>query len=112
MPAIKLIIYFLMAILIGSFAVQNMTSVEINYYDFGLNLHTLELPLVTVVIIPLGLGLLGAWFMWLTNWLKMRMIISKQNKTISSMEEELDKLKNTPQLPASAPAPVEPSTDS
>jgi uncharacterized integral membrane protein len=108
MPAVKLIIYFLMAIIIGSFAVQNMTSVEINYYDFGLNLHTLELPLVTVVIIPLGLGLLGAWFMWLTNWLKMRMIISKQNKTISSMEEELDKLKNTPQLPVQA----ESSTDS
>ena len=108
MPAVKLIIYFLMAILIGSFAVQNMTSVEINYYDFHLNLHTLELPLVTVVMIPLGLGLLGAWLMWLASWLKMRTVISKQNKTISSMEEELDKLKNTPQLPAQ----VESSTDS
>jgi len=108
MPAVKLIIYFILAILIGSFAVQNMTSVEINYYDFRLNLHTLELPLVTVVMIPLGLGLLGAWFMWLTSWLKMRMVIRKQNKTISSMEEELDKLKNTPQLPAQ----VESSTDS
>ena len=108
MPAVKIIIYFLMAILIGSFAVQNMTSVEINYYDFRLNLHTLKLPLVTVVMIPLGLGLLGAWFMWLASWLKMRMVISKQNKTISSMEEELDKLKNTPQLPAQ----VESSTDS
>ena len=101
-----------MAILIGSFAVQNMTSVEINYYDFHLNLHTLELPLVTVVMIPLGLGLLGAWLMWLASWLKMRMVISKQNKTISSMEEELDKLKNTPQLPAPVPTPVESSTDS
>ena len=108
MPAVKLIIYFLLAIFIGSFAVQNMTSVEINYYDFHLNLHTLELPLVTVVIIPLGLGLLGAWLMWLASWLKMRVVISKQNKTISSMEEELDKLKNTPQLPAQ----VESSTDS
>jgi hypothetical protein len=46
--------------------------------------------------------------MWLASWLKMRMVISKQNKTISSMEEELDKLKNTPQLPAQ----VESSTDS
>ena len=108
MPAVKLIIYFLMAIFIGSFAVQNMSSVEINYYDFHLNLHTLELPLVTVVIIPLGLGLLGAWLMWLASWLKMRMIISKQNKTISSLEEELDKLKNTPQLPVQ----VESSTES
>ena len=87
---------------------QNMTSVEINYYDFHLNLHTLELPLVTVVMIPLGLGLLGALLMWLSSWLKMRMVISKQNKTISYMEEELDKLKNTPQLPAQ----VESSTES
>ena len=87
---------------------QNMTSVEINYYDFRLNLHTMGLPLVTVVMIPLGLGLLGAWFMWLTSWLKMRIVIRKQNKTISAMEEELDKLKNTPQLPAQ----VESSTDS
>ena len=108
MPAVKLIFYFLMTILIGSFAVQNMASVEINYYDFGLNLHSLELPLVTVVIIPLGLGLLGAWFMWLSSWLQMRMVIRKQNKTILSMEEELDKLKNTPQIPVQA----ESSTDS
>ena len=87
---------------------QNMTSVEINYYDFRLNLHTMELPLVTVVMIPLGLGLLSAWFLWLTSSLKTRMVIRKQNKTISVMEEELDKLKNTPQLPAQ----VESSTDS
>ena len=107
MPAVKLIFYFLMAILIGSFAVHNMTSVEINYYDFGLNLHSLELPLVTVVIIPLGLGLLGAWFMWLSSWLQMRMVIRKQNKTISSMEEELEKLKNTPQLPVQAESSTE-----
>ncbi|MZH05780.1 MAG: LapA family protein [Nitrospinae bacterium] len=108
MPAIKLIIYFLAAAVIGSFAVQNMTSVEVNYYDFQLNLKTLELPLVTVVMIPLGAGLLGAWFMWLSSWVKMRLVIRKQNKTISSMEEELEKLRNTPQLPAQ----VESSTDS
>ena len=86
---------------------QNMTSVEINYYDLRLNLHSLELPLVTVVMIPLGLGLLGAWFMWLSSWLKMRMVIRKQNKTISSMEEELEKLKNIPQLPVQAESSTE-----
>jgi len=108
MPALKLIIYFVAAILIGSFAVQNMTSVEVNYYDLNLNLHSLELPLVTVVMIPLGLGLLAAWFMWLTSWIKMRMVIRKQNKTILSMEEELERLRNTPQIPAQ----VESTTDS
>ena len=107
MPAIKLIIYLLAAIVIGSFAVHNMTSVEVSYYDFKLNLKTLELPLVTVVMIPLGMGLLGAWCLWLFSRIKMRLVISKQNKTILSMEEELYRLKNTPQLPAK----VESSTD-
>ena len=85
MPAIKLLIYFLVAILIGSFAVHNMTAVEVTYYDFRLNLHTLELPLVTAVLIPLGLGLFGAWCMWLLSWIKMRMLIRKENKTISAI---------------------------
>ena len=97
MPAIKLIIYFLAAVLIGSFAVQNMTSVEVNYYDLRFNLRTLELPLVTAVMIP-GLGLFCAWCLWLSSWIKMRMVIRKQNKTISSMEKELEKLRNTPQI--------------
>ena len=108
MPALKLIVYFIAAILVGSFAVHNMASVEVNYYDFHLNLNTLELPLVTAVLIPLGLGLFGAWCMWLLSWVKMRMLIRKQNKTISAMEEELEKLRNTPQIPAQ----VESSSDS
>jgi uncharacterized membrane protein YciS (DUF1049 family) len=108
MPAIKLIIYFLAAVLIGSFAVQNMASVEVNYYDLRLNLRTLELPLVTAVMIPLGLGLFFAWCLWLSSWIKMRMVIRKQSKTISSMEEELKNLRNTPQIPAQ----VESSIDS
>ena len=108
MPAVKLIIYFLAAVVIASFAVHNMTSVEVKYYDFQLNLKTLTLPLVAVVLIPLGIGLFGAWCIWLSNWIKMQLIIRKQNKTISLMEEELEMLKNRPQLPAQ----VESSTDS
>ena len=68
MPAIKLIIYFLAAVLIGSFAVQNMASVEVNYYDLRFNLRTLELPLVTAVMIPLGLGLFCAWCLCVPGW--------------------------------------------
>ena len=108
MPAIKLIIYFFAAILIGSFAVQNMTAVEVNYYDFSFNLHSLELPLVTAVLIPLGLGLFFAWCLWLSSWMKMQMVIRKQTKTISSMEEELDELRNKSQTHAQ----VESSIDS
>ena len=108
MPAIKLIIYFLAAVAIASFAVHNMTSVEIKYYDFQLNLKTLELPIVSLVLTPFGIGLFGAWCMWLSNWIKMQLVIRKQKKTISLMEEELEMLKNSPQLPAQ----VESSTHS
>ena len=107
MPAIKLIIYCLAAILIGSFAVHNMTAVEVSYYDFRLHLHTLELPLVTAVLIPLGLGLFCAWCLWLSSWIKMRIIIKRQNKTISCMEEELEKLRNTPQISAQAESSID-----
>ena len=85
-----------------------MASVEVKYYDFQLKLKTLELPLVTVVLIPLGIGLFGAWCLWLSNWIKMQLVIRKQKKTILLMEEELKMFKNTPQLPAQ----VESSNDS
>lgn len=108
MPAIKFILSILLLIVIASFAVQNMGSVAISYYDFKFQLHTLELPLMVVVVIPLVLGFLIAWFMGMFDRFKMKSTIRKQNRSISSMEEELERLKNTPQLPVQA----ESSTDS
>jgi uncharacterized integral membrane protein len=108
MPAIKFILSILLLIVIASFAVQNMDSVEINYYDLKLGLHTLELPLMVVLVIPLVLGFLIAWFIGIFDRFKLKSTIRQQNRSISSMEEELERLKNTPQLPAQA----ESSTDS
>ncbi|MBT5632920.1 MAG: hypothetical protein HOJ13_09345, partial [Nitrospina sp.] len=53
MPAIKFILSILLLIVIASFAVKNMGSVEISYYDFKFQLHSIELPLMVVVVIPL-----------------------------------------------------------
>jgi len=108
MPAIKFILSILLLIVIASFAVQNMGAVEISYYDLKLGLHTLELPLMVVLVIPLILGFLLAWFMGMFDRFKLKSTIRQQNRSISSMEEELERLKNTPQLPAQA----ESSTDS
>ena len=108
MPAIKFILSILLLMGIASIAVQNMGSVEISYYDFKLQLHSLELPLMVVVVTPLILGFLIAWVLGLLERLKMKTQLRQQNKQISSMEEELDSLKNTPQLPIQA----ESSTDS
>ncbi|MBT6347277.1 MAG: LapA family protein [Nitrospina sp.] len=108
MPAIKFILSILLLMVIASIAVQNMGSVEISYYDFKFQLHSLELPLMVVVVTPLILGFLIAWVLGLLERLKMKTQLRQQNKQISSMEEELDSLKNTPQLPIQA----ESSTDS
>jgi uncharacterized integral membrane protein len=108
MPALKFILSILLLIVIASFAVKNMGSVEISYYDYEFQLKSIELPLMVVVVIPLIVGFLIAWIMGVFDRFKLKSTIRRQNRSISSMEEELDRLKNTPQLPIQA----ESSTDS
>ena len=100
MPAIKFILLILLLIVIASFAVQNMASVGISYYDFEFQLQIIELPLMVVMLIPLLLGFLIAWVVGLSELFKLKSTIRRQNKSISSMDEELESLKNTSQLPA------------
>jgi uncharacterized integral membrane protein len=107
MPAIKFILYILLFIVIASFAVQNMSSVEMSYYDFKLQLHTIELPLMLMVLIPLVLGFFIAWFLGVLERFKLKSKMRKQTKSISDLEEELGHFKNTPKLPAQAESPTE-----
>ena len=60
---------------------------------------------MVVLVIPLVLGLLIAWFMDLFDRFKLKSIIRQQNRSISSMEEELENLKNTTQIPIQAKSP-------
>ncbi len=99
MPAIKFILLILLLIVIASFAVQNMASVGISYYDFEFQLQ--------MMLIPLLLGFLIAWVMGLSELFKLKSTIRRQNKSISSMEEELESLKNTSQLPAQAESSID-----
>ena len=107
MPAIKFILFILLLIVIASFAVQNMVAVGISYYDFEFQLQTIELPLMVVMLLPLLLGFLIAWVLGLSELFKLKSTIRRQNKSISSMEEELESLKNTPQLPAQAESSID-----
>ena len=102
MPAIKFILSIFLLIVIASFAVKNMGTVELSYYDLKIQLHLVELPLMVALLIALIFGFLIAWFMGMLGHFKLKSTIRKQNRYISSMEEELDRLKNTPQLPAQA----------
>lgn len=108
MPAIKFVLSILLLIVISSFAVKNMGSVELSYYGLSLQIHTIELPLMVVLVVSLVLGFLIAWFMGLLDRFKLKSTIRQQKQSISLMEEELENLKNTPQLPVQA----ESSTDS
>ena len=116
MPVIKFILFILLLIVIASFAVQHMASVGISYYDFELQLQIIELPLIVVMVIPLILGFLIAWVMGMSDLFKLKSTIRRQNKSISSMEEELESLKkeeeleslkNTSQLPAQAESSID-----
>ncbi len=97
MPAIKFILFILFLIVVASFAVKNMASVGVSYYDFKFQVHTVELPLMVVMVVSLILGFLIAWFISIFDLFKLRTTIRKQNKSISSMEEELASIKNASQ---------------
>jgi uncharacterized integral membrane protein len=98
MPAIKFVLSILLLIVLASLAVKNMGSVEFNYYDLQLQLHSIELPLMVVLVITLVLGFLIAWFVDLFDRFKLKSIIRQQSRSISSIEEELENFKNTPKI--------------
>ena len=102
MPAIKFVLSILLLIVIASFSVQNIGAVELNYYDLQLQRNTIELPLMVVLLAPLILGFLIAWFMGLLDRFKLKSVIRQQKRSISSMEDELENLKNSPQIPIQA----------
>ena len=101
MQAIKFIILILFAILVAAFTVKNGNPVSFTYYDFKLQTHTLELPLVLLILIPFGLGLLLTFVMGLFGRIKLKTRLARQNRTIKSLEAELEELRPQPTLPAS-----------
>jgi uncharacterized integral membrane protein len=92
----------MLLLVIASFAVKNMGTVELNYYDLKFQLHLVELPLMVVLVASLILGFLIAWFMGIFGQFKLKSTIRQQNRSITCMEEEIEGLKNTPQIPVKA----------
>ena len=112
MPAIKFILSILFFIMIASFAVQNMGSVEISYYDFKFQLRTIKLSLMVMVGATLIFGFFIAWFLGIFERFKLKSKLRKQSKSIFALEEELGRLRNTPQLPVQAESSADPQTGS
>ena len=94
MSAIKFIISILFLILIAAFAVVNKDSVPVAYYDLHMAKQTVEIPLILVALTPFILGFLLAWSLTILNRVKSKAVIGKRNRTIASLEEDLERLKS------------------
>ncbi len=101
MSAIKFIISILFLILIAAFAVVNKDSVDVAYYDLHMAKQTIEIPLILVALTPFLLGFLLAYSLTILNRVKSKAAISKRNRIIASLEEDLERLKS--QAKASEP---------
>jgi len=100
MPALKIVILVLLALVISIFAVKNMDLVEVSFYDFSLNSVNIKVPLLIVMLGSLGLGFLLAWVEGVFAKMKLKATIRRQEKTIEHLNGELKQLKspNVPEL--------------
>jgi uncharacterized integral membrane protein len=94
MSSIKFIISIVFLIIIAAFTVVNRHSVPVNYYDLQLVKQSMEVPMILVALAPFVLGFVLAWSFTVLNRVKSKTMINKRNRTISSLNEELDKLKS------------------
>ena len=96
MPAVKIFFIILFSIIVAVFAVKNMNSVAISYYDFQLNSHVLKIPLLIVVICSMCIGFAIAWIGSFYEGLKTHSKVRKLSKSNQVLSQELDQLKSTP----------------
>ena len=98
MPALKIVLFVLLGLIISVFAVKNMELVEVSFYDFELNSHNIKVPLLIVILISLGFGFLLAWVEGMVSKIKLKSVIRRHEKTIEKLNADVEKLK-TPALP-------------
>ena len=74
------------AILAGAFAffaTQNTMSVDVNFGNYSL-----QMPLYLVVIVPLILGLLASYFIYIAYSLSLKLTINEQKDELKKVKEE------------------------
>ena len=94
MPAVKIFFIILFSIIVAVFAVKNMNSVEMSYYDFQLNSHVLKVPLLIVVVCSMVIGFAIAWIGSFFEGMKLHSKVRKLSKSNQVLSHELDQLKS------------------
>jgi uncharacterized integral membrane protein len=87
---IRLLILLLVVILYFTFVLYNMEEKITLKYVFGLS--TQPLPVYLLVLGSLTTGMLLASLLVIPGWVRMRMEMRRQRKTIEQMEQELSRL--------------------
>lgn len=108
MPTLKYIFFILLVTLVSLFAVKNMHTVELHFFDGSFSERSVQVPTMMVVLGSFGMGFLFAWFFELFTRLKYKTQLRMREREIESLEEELQHLKPPPEL---IPQPENPAPD-
>lgn len=94
LTAVKIIVFLICLILLVTFVVKNMGTVDLYYYDYKLQLLSLRAPLLLVILTSFALGYFLAWMFGFVSKMQLKSRVRKQTKTIQDMNEEMQKLKS------------------
>lgn len=83
-----LLITVILAGLFALFATQNTTVVEVSFGKFVLD----NIPLYLVVLVPLLIGLLASYFIYIMYFLSTKLTLSEQKDKINYLKEENSEL--------------------
>jgi len=94
----KAILIIVLLIIVSILAAENLEFVDVRYYDFTFTSQKAHLPLCVVILVPLIMGVGLGWLLGWMGKMKLRGVIRRNEKTIYSLKEELERNKK-PVLP-------------
>ena len=96
LPALKLITGVIFLIIVASFTVANLHDVQLNYYDYTLHVHSVQLPLLGIVIASFAMGFLIAWIFGFFKEVSLSWKTRGLKDSLRAREAQLKKLKSLP----------------
>ncbi|QPJ63090.1 MAG: LapA family protein [Candidatus Nitronauta litoralis] len=109
MSPFKLILVIIIALLVVVLGLKNRELVEVSFYDFSLDSHNIQVPLILVMIGSMAFGFSIAWFSGWVSRLKFKALLHRKDKTIEELQSQLIEYKPKPTAsnPSGTTPPVE-----